>query len=664
MRVLFGLLSALLIGSAPITAISQTPEPERLAENTARTTSAGHTFTAPGGFSILQRGVVTLLRAPEGDLSIALIDISDASDADAALAKGWAAYRPEANRPLKLSQPGPTRDGWQERRGYTYETSPNERAVAIAGVRRRGTEWLVSIIEGAEATFEKRGGPVGLLFGSLRPRGYTRETFAGRTPNRLDPARVAVLKAFLADGMKKLGVPGVGFSLIDQNRVVFEGGLGVRTLGKPAPVDAHTRFIAASNTKAMTTLLLAQAVDKGLMKWDDPVVSVYPGFRLGDPETTRQVLVRHLVCACTGMPRQDLEWLFESGNATAATTFEMLASMKPTSKFGEAFQYSNLMVSAAGFVAGAKLAPGRELGRAYDEALRRGLFGPLKMHDSTFDFAVALAGNHAAPHSDDIDGRMQVAAMDINRTMFPARPAGGLWTSTHDLTRYVLMELAEGRTPEGRRIVSAENLLARRAPQVIVGEDVSYGMGLFIEKRWGVEVVHHGGDLSGYHSDMFWLPGLGIGGTILTNADGGEQLRGPFIRKLLEVVFDGNPEADALLQVAAANRRAALKKERERLQQPPDAAAVAALAARYRSAELGGLVVKRERDGVTFDFGEWRSRMVSRRNDDGTTSFISASPGVMGFDFVVGERDGRAVLVLRDAQHEYVFVPETGATRS
>ena len=45
-----------------------------------------------------------------------------------------------------------------------------------------------------------------------------------------------------------------------------------------------------------------------------------------------------------------------------------------------------------------------------------------------------------------------------------------------------------------------------------------------------------------------------------------------------------------------------------------------------------------------------------RRNDDGTTSFISIDPTISGFNFVVGERDGKRVLIIRDAQHEYAFV--------
>ena len=49
----------------------------------------------------------------------------------------------------------------------------------------------------------------------------------------------------------------------------------------------------------------------------------------------------------------------------------------------------------------------------------------------------------------------------------------------------------------------------------------------------------------GYHSDMIWLPGQNVGAVVLTNGDPGWLIRGRFSRKLLEVLFDGRPEADA-----------------------------------------------------------------------------------------------------------------------
>ena len=54
------------------------------------------------------------------------------------------------------------------------------------------------------------------------------------------------------------------------------------------------------------------SVDEGKLTWDEPVTRVFPSFRLGNEAITRQVLMRHLVCACTGMPRKDLEWILNT----------------------------------------------------------------------------------------------------------------------------------------------------------------------------------------------------------------------------------------------------------------------------------------------------------------------------------------------------------------
>jgi hypothetical protein len=70
--------------------------------------------------------------------------------------------------------------------------------------------------------------------------------------------------------------------------------------------------------------------------------------------------------------------------------------------------------------------------------------------------------------------------------------------------------------------------------------------------------------------------------------------------------------------------------------------------------------VKKQGTDVVFDVGEWRSNVASRKNDDGTTSFITIDPTLDGLTFVVSERDGKRGLVLRDAQHEYAFIEEPG----
>jgi hypothetical protein len=332
--------------------------------------------------------------------------------------------------------------------------------------------------------------------------------------------------------------------------------------------------------------------------------------------------------------------------------------MQPTSRFGEAYQYSNLMAAAAGYVGAHVIDPQKELGAAYDEAMRTNVFGPLGMTNTTFDFARALAGNAAAPHDLDFTGKPVPARMDINYSVVPLRPAGGMWTSAHDLAKYLQMELARGVLSDGTRLVSEESLLERRKAQARMGEDSVYGMGLVIDTQYGIPVVSHGGSMFGYKSSMIFMPDHGVGAVILTNSDSGGYLSGLFGRRLLEVLFDGKPEAAEQAKVGREQRLANLAKWRERLVVPPVPAEAGKLAGSYASPALGTLKVRKQDGATIFDFGTWSSAVASRRNDDGTTSFVTIDPTVDGFTFVVGERDGKRALVIRDNQHEYPLIEQ------
>jgi CubicO group peptidase (beta-lactamase class C family) len=651
--------SALLLEEAPsasaqpaISAASA-QAPEKLSADTPKTTVLGNAFIAPKDWSIGVKGPATILEAPEGDSWVAFVDV-EAKTQDEALAAAWQAYKPDAKWPLKVSNDLPDRDGWSRRRAYDYQTSPNEKRGVDAVVYYSGSSWTVVIEDVADAVAGKRGAQLSLIFSRLLPKGYSRESFAGKKANTLDQARIAELGRFVEQGQKVLGVPGIGLGVVQDGKVVFAGGFGVKELGGTEKPDGDTLFMIASNTKAMTTLLLAKLVDEHRITWDTPVTKLLPSFKLGDAATTRSVLVQHLICACTGMPRQDLEWIFDYGKMTPESTMALLGTMVPTSKFGELFQYSNLMAAAAGYTGAHVIHPDMELGAAYDSAMQSYVFDPLGMKETTFNMKRAFSSNHAGSHSPDADGKTARAMTAINDAIIPARPAGGAWSSVNDMLKYVSMELAEGKLPDGTTYVSKEPLLERRAPQVSIGKDVTYGMGLMVDTTYGVPVVHHGGDLVGYHSDMMWLPQQNVGLVILTNGDPGWLLRDRIRRKLLEVLFDGHPEAEALLNADAKSFYADLAAERKLMTIPADANESAKLAKHYANASLGEITVSTSGASTIFDFGEWKSEVASRKNPDGTISFITTVPGELGFEFVVGS-GARRTLTIRDAQHEYVF---------
>jgi CubicO group peptidase (beta-lactamase class C family) len=439
-----------------------------LSANTPTTTQGGATFIAPAGWRVQASEFLTIVSPPEpgSDSGIMLVDMQ-ADDAEMAEAVAWTMYArvfSREDRKIKIKNDLPDKDGWTDIHQIIYITSPNEKRTVSSVTRRAGKQWTVVILDMDDAVLEKRSAQVALITGSLLPKGYTRESFAGKKAHKLDAKRLAALSAFVDNGQKKLGVPGVSVGIVQDGKVVFESGFGVRDLGASAKPDGNTLYMIASNSKALTTLMLAKLVDEKKMTWETPVSTLLPSFKLGTADTTSRVLVKHLICACTGLPRQDYEWLFQYDGVTSAGALQTLSIVQPTSKFGEMYQYSNLLAGAAGFVGGHVLYPDRELGAAYDEAMRTRVFGPLGMTATTFDYARALASpNHAGSHAPDIDGKPAHAAMEANYSIIPLRPAGGAWSSVHDMLKYVQMELDEGTLPGGTRYIGKEPLLARRA---------------------------------------------------------------------------------------------------------------------------------------------------------------------------------------------------------
>ena len=641
----------LALMSLPAALVAQEPaNSEAVAQD-----AAGITYTAPENWAASAQGPATVYTAPEGNLRVAVVKVGSATDANAAAAKAWTLFNPQAQREIRLVTAGAPGDGWDERVNISYQTSPSERAVAAATALRQGGEWVVLITDGSELVANKRTAAISLVGQSIRPAGYTPESFAGQTANRLTPERVQLLRDFVAQSAETLEVPGVAIALIDGGEVVWQGGYGVRTLGEDTPVDEHTKFMIASNTKGMATLLLSVLADEGKLRWDQPVTDLYPEFRLGSDATTKSTLVRHLVCACTGLPRKDYAFILADSGAPASDTFRQLAQNEPTSDFGELYQYNNLMASAAGYLGGALAYPDMELGAAFDKAMKTRIFDPLDMSDTTFDFAVGESGNWARPHGYDIDGEVTLLSNRFNHLITPHRPAGGAWSTAADMAKYVQLELSKGISPEGERIVSEANITERRKRGVPIGENAWYGMGLMERQVADVSVVTHGGTLQGYHSNFYLLPEAGVGAVILVNSDAGASMLGPFLRRLLEVVYDGKPEATQEIATAAARLEKQAEAKRASLTVPGDPEVLAGLASRYVHPEIGSITIAEDGRTYSLKAGFVEGPIATRTNVDGSVSLVTAGPGLISVEAVVGEQDGRSTLTVSDNQHEYVY---------
>jgi len=655
-----GLLAGIVTGPAAASgkgAVTVAPNspPEQLSEDRIITTASGAKFLAAKGWFVSSQDGRLLLEDPERELKLTLLELT-APDGAAAITQAWSLAQPDFQRAVRHSLNPPAREGWDEVIQTMYEVGTDEPRTVLALARRKGETWYVGLVDGADAAVDRRGAQLQTALVSFEAPGVGEESFAGKRAHPLDQERLSRYAAFIEEARVASGVPGVAIAIVQDGKTVFERGFGRKDAGRDDPVDPETLFLIGSTTKSLTTFMMASLVDQGKMRWDQPVTELYPGFSLADADVTRRVTMEHTVCACTGLPRQDMEFLFESGASTPEQTVASMATMTPTTGFGETFQYSNPMVSTGGYVAAHTASPGKPLGQAYDEAMESLVFQPLKMKDTTLDFARARRGNHASPHGTDLALEVDPLPLEIEYALIPFRPAGGAWSSARDMSRYLLMELSGGKDEDGKQIISPENLLHRRDPQVKITDDLSYGLGLFVQRDNDVLLVHHGGNTLGFTADMFFFPDHGVGAVVLTNLGGSANaFRSVARRRLIEILFDGREEAQENLTYELTEREAILEKERAEMDFAPDRAWLESMAGAYFHPSLGRVEVHLEGDGAIFDAGEWKSAVGRRRASDGAVKLMLTTAPWAGFEFLPGEKDGKKTLGLELSQQQYLF---------
>lgn len=483
-------------------------------------------------------------------------------------------------------------------------------------------------------------------------------SLAGRSVRAIDDARGRALDELITTASAQLRVPGAAVAVTVGGRVVYEKVIGVRRLGASAPITPTTLFMIGSITKPMTTLMQATLVDAGTLRWDTPLTTLLPTFAVGDTELTRALTLWHTSCACSGMPQQDLEYLFEFAGVTPEQRVASMGKMKPTARLGEVHQYSNLMVAAGGFAAAHAAEPRRTLGDAYDVVMKTNVFDPIGMKRTTFDFTLVESAESAMPHALTIDGAPREIPIAVERSVLPIRPAGGVWSTLRDMERYVLTELARGVTPEGRRVASEANVLERRKLRVRDGTGGGYGLGIDVGTYDGVPMLAHDGGSLGFGASMFMLPDQAIGIVILTNVrSGGAYEALPFNeavkRGIVEALFDGaEARAAAMVESFATARRDLDTKQTQRLTR--DRTWAAALSGAYVSADLGEAWIRPSERGAVLDVGEWKSELGQRIGEDGAVKLVLLDPPFAGGEIALAGEAARPSLVV-ELGRKYVF---------
>lgn len=661
---------ALLLAIAPLfaaaPALSQNAAtPPSDAEGVYRDPGGRFSLPIPPNWTVEESDGYVLLRAPDGDLSVTGI-VVQSNDAGAGVIIGWQivdpAFDPTAAAPDRLEVPSDP--GVDQTVVITYDLGESSGRVAQGVGLRVGDQVYVLIIRGDLETAVRRQAQITIILTGARILALDQTDLTGRAPLPLEGERVRTFEAFVADTLADFGIPGASVAVVSGGNIVYAQGFGVTGQYGGQPVTPDTLMMVGSVTKSFTTMMMGTLVDDGSLAWDQPVVDILPTFKVADPAITAKITVRNLVCACTGVPRRDAEIYFNANDLTAEGVIASLAGFPFYTPIGEAFQYSNQMVAAGGYIAA--LAAGGELGdlyAAYLAAMRQRVLDPIGMDRSTFDPAAAAADpDHALPYGATLDGAYRAIPLTNEVWTGPIAPAAALWSSANELARYIQTELRRGIAPDGNRVISAANLEETWEPQVAVSGSTSYGLGWMVETWHGLKVISYGGNTSGFTSEVAFFPEADLGIVVLTNAQAANAVTTGIRVRLLELLYGQQGEAESQLRYVLDDltRQNAAALDQLGGSLSPDMART--LTGDYSSDVLGTARVAAEAGALVIDVGEYRLTVAPlRESPPQGPAFLVTDPPFAGYPVRFDTTGPSPRLIVGFPPEEYAFDRVPGA---
>ena len=348
-----------------------------------------------------------------------------------------------------------------------------------------------------------------------------------------DAARLARFDAFVESVQKQFDVPGVAVAIVKDGQVVLERGYGVRELGKPARVDAHTMFAIASNTKAFTAAALNMLQDEGKLKTSDRVIDHLPWFRMSDPYVTREMRIRDLLAHRSGLSLGAGDLLYwPTTSYTTREVAERLKDVPLTGGFREQYAYDNILFGVA------QLVVEEASGMPFKQFLDRRIFQPLGMAETRYNSDDLKPGDNVATGHAKFDFRdLRPVGVTSWRNV---SGAGGLYSSVHDIARWMNVQLAggvyAGSGESAKRLFSEarQREMWTVLTPIPVGKSsvpglaamtpnfMGYGQGWNLSDYAGERLVWHTGGWPGQVSRLTLVPGETLGVIVLTSGEVGQ----------------------------------------------------------------------------------------------------------------------------------------------
>jgi CubicO group peptidase (beta-lactamase class C family) len=324
-----------------------------------------------------------------------------------------------------------------------------------------------------------------------------------------DPGRT------IQERMKFYKVPGVSIAVINNYKVEWARGYGVKDVETNEPVTTETLFQAGSISKSVAAMTALKRVEQGKITLDQNINDKLTSWKLPDNEFTakRKVTLANLLSHTGGLTVHGFPGYAVGekiptlpqvlDGAAPANTAAVRVDMEPGTKF----RYSG------GGVTIAQLAVMDIEKKPYPQIAQETVLGPLGMTDSTYsqplpDETRKKAASGHRGYGEPVEGKIHV---------YPEMAAAGLWTTPTDLAKFAI-EVQLSLAGKSNKVLSKEMTTKMVTPFISDG----VGMGFFIEKRGQATYFGHGGADEGFRAQLLVNRDKGYGAAVMVNSDNGE----------------------------------------------------------------------------------------------------------------------------------------------
>ncbi|SDJ11853.1 serine hydrolase [Chryseobacterium jejuense] len=327
------------------------------------------------------------------------------------------------------------------------------------------------------------------------------------------------------NAIEKFHVAGAAVAIVKDGKVIHKKGYGVKSIDTKSPIDEHTNFEIASNSKAFTTAALSILVDEGKISWDDHVKKYIPEFKMYNDYVTENFTIEDLLChrSGLGLGAGDLMMFPDGTDFTINDVIKSFQYFTPVSAFRTQFNYDNQLYLVAGEVIA------RVSGMNWETFVQKRIMDPLQMQNTFSSIShVKDLSLMASPHSSESGS---IKKISLYGAMVNGA-AGGIVSNVDDMSKWMLVQLHKGKYGSGleKQLFTKErqnemwtiHTVDQINPNPRYNQHFNgYGLGWNLSDIKGNLSVSHTGGLPGMLSVVTMIPDLNLGIVILTNTENG-----------------------------------------------------------------------------------------------------------------------------------------------